>query len=135
MCLLTCLDYQLQWRSSWLVRRHGDHLAVAALHPGVVRTDIGRHFPRLRVAAAQAFAISPKRSARYVAALATDPLPRNGRYFDRDAEARSSRPSYDLDAARRLWTITERICGPFGHAVVPSTINADDHPERPNART
>jgi hypothetical protein len=73
-----------------LVRRHDDELAVAALHRGVVRTGIGRHFPRVRVAAAQAFAISPKRSARNVVALATAALPRNGRYFDRDTPAHSS---------------------------------------------
>jgi NAD(P)-dependent dehydrogenase (short-subunit alcohol dehydrogenase family) len=96
-----------------LVRRHGDELAVAALHPGVVRTGIGRHFPRLRVAAAQAFAISPKRSARHVVALATAALPHNGRYFDRDTPTRSSRASYDLAAAARLWSITEGLCGPF----------------------
>jgi NAD(P)-dependent dehydrogenase (short-subunit alcohol dehydrogenase family) len=96
-----------------LVRRHGDELAVAALHPGVVRTDLGRHFPRIRVAAAQAFAISPKRSAHYVVALTAQPLSRNGQYYDRGTPARSSHPSYDHAAAARLWSVTEDLCGPF----------------------
>jgi NAD(P)-dependent dehydrogenase (short-subunit alcohol dehydrogenase family) len=96
-----------------LVRRHGAELAVAALHPGVVRTNLGRHFPRLRVAAAQAFAISPKRAAAAVAALATQPLARNGQYYDRATPTRSSPPSYDRGAAARLWSVTEELCGRF----------------------
>ncbi len=96
-----------------LVRRYGDELAIAALHPGVVRTDIGRHFPRIRVAAAQAFAISPRRSARSVLSLATQPLPHNGQYFDQSTPARSSPPSHDPATAARLWAITEELCGPF----------------------
>jgi NAD(P)-dependent dehydrogenase (short-subunit alcohol dehydrogenase family) len=98
-----------------LARRHGHKLAVAALHPGVVRTDLGRHFPRVRVAAAQAFAISPKRSARFVARLATHPLHRNGQYYDRDNPVPTSPPSYDQAAAARLWVVTETLCGPFEH--------------------
>jgi NAD(P)-dependent dehydrogenase (short-subunit alcohol dehydrogenase family) len=103
-----------------LVRRYGNELAVAALHPGVARTDLGRNFPRIRVAAAQAFAISAKRSARSVVALATGALPENGRYFDEHVPRRSSPPSYDADVAARLWSLTEELCGPF-------EARGDDH--------
>jgi NAD(P)-dependent dehydrogenase (short-subunit alcohol dehydrogenase family) len=103
-----------------LVRRYGNELAVAALHPGVARTDLGRYFPRIRVAAAQAFAISAKRSARSVVALATGALPENGRYFDEHVPRRSSPPSYDADVAARLWSLTEELCGPF-------EARGDDH--------
>jgi NAD(P)-dependent dehydrogenase (short-subunit alcohol dehydrogenase family) len=96
-----------------LVRRHGDELLVSALHPGQVRTDIGRHFPRWRVAAAQITAISPERGAPAITALAVEPVTTNGGYYDRSTLTRSSPPSYDADAARRLWEITEGICGPF----------------------
>lgn len=110
-----------------LVRRHGDELAIAAMHPGVARTNLGRNFPRIRVAAAQAFAISPRRSAHSVVRLATQPLPRNGQYFDQSTPARSSPPSHDPDAAARLWAITKELCGPFQpqdanrHATLPQT--------------
>jgi NAD(P)-dependent dehydrogenase (short-subunit alcohol dehydrogenase family) len=73
-----------------LTRRHGDELAIAALHPGVVRTNIGRNYPRIRVAAIQALAISPSRAARSVTALASEPLPRNGEYYDQHTPTRSS---------------------------------------------
>ena len=96
-----------------LVRRHGDELIVNALHPGLVRTDIGRHFPRWRVAAAQLAAISPKRAAPAITALAVEPAATNGGYYNQSNLVRSSPPSYDTDAARRLWEITESICGPF----------------------
>jgi NAD(P)-dependent dehydrogenase (short-subunit alcohol dehydrogenase family) len=102
-----------------LVRRYGNELAVAALHPGVVRSDLGRHFPRLRVAAAQAFAISPRRSAQYVVALPAKRLARNGLYYDRGAPTRSSTPSHNTDAAVRLWSISEELCGPFDESGQP----------------
>ncbi|PRY01549.1 SDR family NAD(P)-dependent oxidoreductase [Allonocardiopsis opalescens] len=97
-----------------LARRHGDEAAVAALHPGVVRTDLGRQFPKVQVMAVQLMAISPRRSATSVTALAVEPLDRNGGYYDRDRPARSSGPSYDEAAARRMWAATEELCGPFG---------------------
>ncbi len=96
-----------------LARHHGHELAVVALHPGVVRSDLGRHFPKLQVAAAQAFAISPRRAARSVVQLGTGPLPENGRYYERDTQAQSSSPSHDRVAAARLWTLTETMCGQF----------------------
>ncbi len=97
-----------------LARRHGDELIVNALHPGLVRTSIGRHFPRWRVAAAQLTAISPSRAAPAITSLALEPPTTNGGYYDRSDLVRSSPPSYDADAARRLWEISERMCGPFG---------------------
>ena len=96
-----------------LVRRHGDELLVSAVHPGLVRTDIGRHFPRRRVAAAQLTAIPPSRAAPAITALAVEPLATNGGYYDRSNVVRSSPPSHDADAARRLWEISERLHGPF----------------------
>jgi NAD(P)-dependent dehydrogenase (short-subunit alcohol dehydrogenase family) len=97
-----------------LVRRHGGELLVSALHPGQVRTSIGRHFPSWRVAAAQLTAISPARAAPAITSLALEPLTTNGGYYDRSDLVRSSPPSYDADVARRLWEISESMCGPFG---------------------
>ena len=99
-----------------LTRRHGHELAVAALHPGVVRTNIGRNYPRIQVAAMQLLAINPNRAAQSVTALTTEPLTHNGQYYDQRTPSRSSASSYDATAASRLWTVTEQrvsaeVCG------------------------
>lgn len=96
-----------------LVRRHGQELVVNALHPGMVRTDLGRAWPRLRVAALHAFSLSTAKAAPAIIKLAVDPLTTQGGYYDRTTPTRSSPPSYDRRAALRLWDITEQICGPF----------------------
>jgi NAD(P)-dependent dehydrogenase (short-subunit alcohol dehydrogenase family) len=94
-----------------LARRHGHELVVNALHPGVVRTDLGRLWPKLQVAAMQVFAISTTKAAPAVTALAVEPVSTQGGYYDRTKLTRSSPPSYELAAAERLWQITERITG------------------------
>lgn len=96
-----------------LARRHGHELVVNAIHPGQVRTDLGREWPRLQVAATQMFAISTARAAPAVTALAVEPVSTQGGYYDRTAPTRSSPPSYDLAAAERLWKTTEGISGTF----------------------
>jgi NAD(P)-dependent dehydrogenase (short-subunit alcohol dehydrogenase family) len=106
-----------------LVRRHGHELVANAIHPGLVRTGIGRSFgprqiltpsfPRIRVLATQLTAISPGRAAPAVAALATEPVSTNGGYYDRAVPTRSSEPSYDTHTAARLWQLTEQLCGPL----------------------
>ncbi|MGI5131149.1 SDR family NAD(P)-dependent oxidoreductase [Pseudonocardia sp. CA-107938] len=95
-----------------LARRHPE-LTVVALHPGVVRTSLGRDFPRPLVIAVHAFALSAARGAEPVVELATAAQVRNGSYYDRFAPVSSSRASYDRDAARRLWAATEDMRGPF----------------------
>ncbi|MFC5751100.1 SDR family NAD(P)-dependent oxidoreductase [Actinomadura rugatobispora] len=96
-----------------LARRHGDELIVNALHPGVVRSDLGREFPRLLVLATQATAISTDRAAPAVIRLAVEPVEGNGGYYDRAALSAPSPPARDRDAAARLWEVTERLIGPF----------------------
>ena len=34
-----------------------------------------------------------------------------GRYFDGTREARANRQAYDAEARRRLWTLSEELCG------------------------
>jgi NAD(P)-dependent dehydrogenase (short-subunit alcohol dehydrogenase family) len=95
-----------------LQRRHPELTAVA-VHPGMVRTDLGRHFPRLQVAAMHAMSMSARKGAAPVIALAVDPGIQAGAYYDRFTPVRSSPYSYDRASASRLWTETERLRGPF----------------------
>ena len=96
-----------------LQRRHPE-LPVVAVHPGMVRTDLGRHWPRIQVAAMRAMSISARKGAEPVVSLATAPAVECGAYYNRFTTTRSSSESYDNDAARRLWEVTEALRGPFG---------------------
>jgi len=96
-----------------LQRRHPE-LSVVAVHPGMVRTDLGRHWPRIQVAAMHAMSISARKGAEPVVSLATEPVVERGAYYNRFTTTRSSSESYDNDVARRLWEVTEAIRGPFG---------------------
>lgn len=90
-----------------LQRRRPD-LGVVAVHPGVVRTDLGRQFPRLQVAAIHAFALSARRGAEPVVRLAVGPEAPTG-YYDRFTPVRSSPISYDADLALRVWKATQEL--------------------------
>jgi NAD(P)-dependent dehydrogenase (short-subunit alcohol dehydrogenase family) len=96
-----------------LQRRHPE-LSVVAVHPGMVRTDLGRHWPRIQVAAMHAMSISARKGAEPVVSLATAPAVEPGAYYNRFTTTRSSPESYDTDVARRLWEVTETLRGPFG---------------------
>ncbi|MFI7225171.1 SDR family NAD(P)-dependent oxidoreductase [Nonomuraea angiospora] len=98
---------------SYELQRRYPAMTVAALHPGTVRTDLGRSFPRLQVMAVTALASSAAKGAEPVCALATGPNVVKGGYYDRHTLSRSSSESYDEAAAASLWEITERLRGPY----------------------
>lgn len=96
-----------------LQRRHPE-LSVVAVHPGMVRTDLGRHWPRIQVAAMHAMSISARKGAEPVVSLATAGSVEPGGYYNRCTPTRSSAESYDRDLAHQLWEATEALRGSFG---------------------
>jgi hypothetical protein len=40
-----------------------------------------------------------------------------GRYFDGQREARANRQAYDVEARKRLWDLSEELCGPLLESV------------------
>src|SRR6266536_1043764 len=62
---------------------------------------------------ARPFMKGPGQGADTVVWLASSPEVEgvNGRYFTRRRAIRSSKRSYDQDAARRLWEVSERLTG------------------------
>jgi NAD(P)-dependent dehydrogenase (short-subunit alcohol dehydrogenase family) len=96
------------------LHRRFPHLGVVALHPGVVRTRIARDLPRAQVAMLSLFAIPPAKGADPVVHLATSPDVVNGAYYNRFDRTPASAAARDLDAAARLWRVTEQLRGPFG---------------------
>lgn len=83
---------------------------MVAVHPGVVRTDLGRQFPRLQVAAVSAFALPARKGAEPLVRLAAGAESPTG-YYDRFTKVRSSPISYDEQLARAVWTRTEQLAG------------------------
>jgi len=86
------------------------------LHPGVVATNLlcdymGR--PRIMRQVHRLTHTSPAAGARTSIRLAADPALSglSGRYFRPEGEASSSSRSYDVDLARRLWAVSERLTG------------------------
>jgi NAD(P)-dependent dehydrogenase (short-subunit alcohol dehydrogenase family) len=95
------------------LQRRRSGLTVVALHPGLVRTDLGRSFPKIRVAMIHAMAISARRGAEPVCALAVGPDVIKGQYYNRHDPVGSSRASHDVAVAHHLWEVTEKLRGPF----------------------
>jgi len=104
-------------------RLRGTNTIAAAAHPGGSRTELTRNLPPVVGAATRL--IEPLFQKADMGALptlraATDPGVIGGQYFGPDGfgEQRgypqvvaSSRASHDVDAQRRLWTVSEELTG------------------------
>lgn len=92
-------------------------LAAVAVHPGIVKTNLGKDSStgllQLFNALAARFAEDVEPAAARIALLAGDPSlkERSGRFFAKGREARSSRHSYNKQAQRRLWQSSIEILG------------------------
>jgi retinol dehydrogenase-12 len=98
-----------------LARRLEDSGVTAnALHPGFVASNFGRSNGGMWGAlmpVVQLFAISPEKGAETTIHLAMSPAVEGvtGKYFVKKQPARSSAPSYDEAAQRRLWDASEQL--------------------------
>ncbi len=95
-------------------RLEGSGVTANALHPGVVRTNIGRRGPlaaRLFFLLGAPFLLSPKNGAATSIYLATSPEVEglSGKYFVKKAQRRTSGLSYDRDVARRMWDVSVEL--------------------------
>ncbi len=101
-------------------RLEGTGVTANCLHPGVVRTGFGKNNPgtaRLLFQAfqvvARPFILSPEKGAATSIYLASSPGVEGvtGKYFVDCRETPSSPASYDEAAQRRLWEVSEKLCG------------------------
>ncbi len=94
-------------------RLTGTGVTANALHPGMVRTNLGRELPDLLMSVAGPFLRTPARGAETSIHLATsaDVTGITGRYFD-DKKLRKPSPlAMDRGSQERLWTLSERFVG------------------------
>jgi len=92
-------------------RLEGSGVTANCLHPGTVATDLLRRIPRWLFALLSPFMITPAQGAEPVVFLASSPRVEgvSGGYFQKSRAARSSKRSYDMDARKRLWDVSERL--------------------------
>ena len=102
-------------------RLNSTEVTVNALHPGFVKTHLGKQNRVVRVVmnVLHLFAKSPKKGAETPMHLASSPNVAgiSGQYFIDKKEVRSSPESYDSVAAERLWIVSEELSG-LGVSVV-----------------
>ena len=81
------------------------------VHPGAVATDMLRQLPKLLYALISPFLLTPEQGARTQLFLASSPAVEgvSGGYFVKCKAARSSPRSYDVDARKRLWEMSETL--------------------------
>ncbi len=95
-------------------RLEGTGVTANCLHPGVVRTGFGKDGGGLMavgVRVAAPFMMSPEKSAKAAVWLASAPELEHvtGKFYSKSKEAKSSAESYDVEAARRLWEVSEQL--------------------------
>ena len=97
-----------------LARRiEGTGVTANCLHPGAVGTNLFRGLPRVLQAVIALVTMGPERGARTSIYLAGSPEVEgvSGKYFAKRRPEKSSDESYDRDAARKLWEVSEELTG------------------------
>lgn len=98
-------------------RLEGSGVTANVLHPGVVRTAFGQEdsqgWMRLMLPVMRPFMKSPEKGARTSIHLASSPEVEGvtGQYFANEQPKRSSKVSYDTEAAARLWRVSAELVG------------------------
>jgi len=97
-------------------RLEGSDITVNALHPGFVKSQLYRNFgimtPLINTLAGL-FGKSAVEGAQTSIYLASSPEVANvtGKYFSDQEPRKTSPASYNLEAARRLWSVSEDLTG------------------------
>ena len=95
--------------------KENSNITVNCLHPGVVNTNIANNNSNLIYKTISSiikfFSISSLEGAQTTIYLANDDSSNyiSGRYFIKSKPTKSSKISYDKEAARKLWAISENI--------------------------
>jgi NAD(P)-dependent dehydrogenase (short-subunit alcohol dehydrogenase family) len=101
-------------------RLDGTGVTANALHPGVIRSGFGKNNSGVAGAVFSVFQVVARPFLKDNAAgaktsiyLATSPEVEGvtGKYFSESKETESSAASHDIEAQKRLWDVSEQMCG------------------------
>lgn len=110
----------LMWARALASRADGAGLSIHAVHPGPVRTDIGRELPAIVRWAFNTFiAIPPQQAAAYVAAPLVSPFDRSTNlYFEKDRKVEPATIASDPRLLERCWQATSDAIGSYKPALL-----------------
>jgi NAD(P)-dependent dehydrogenase (short-subunit alcohol dehydrogenase family) len=106
----------------------GSGVTVNALHPGVVATELAREYPKVVMAIASLFMLTPSGGAACSLHVATakELADVSGEYFEKSRVKRASKDARDEAAQERLWKMTEELLAKSGDArIIASASNSD----------
>lgn len=91
----------------------GTKVTVNSVHPGFIATDLGRDAGQITNKFFRLFGKSPKKGAETSIYLASSPEVETvtGEYFVNKKMTQSSKKSYDMDLAKRLWSVSKKYTG------------------------
>ncbi|WP_437739821.1 SDR family oxidoreductase [Sorangium sp. So ce1504] len=92
-------------------RLEGTGVTVNAVHPGVVRTDLMRDYPKLLMKLFNLFLLTPEQGAECSLHVATAPelAGVTGEYFEKSRIKPAAEAALDEAAQERLWKLTEAL--------------------------
>ncbi|MFI5296690.1 MAG: SDR family oxidoreductase [Polyangiales bacterium] len=92
-------------------RLEGKGVTVNAVHPGVVKTELGRDMPKILMAIGGLFMLTPAGGAKTSLYVATSPecASVTGAYFEKSRPKKASGAALDEAAQERLWKVTEAL--------------------------
>jgi NAD(P)-dependent dehydrogenase (short-subunit alcohol dehydrogenase family) len=92
-------------------RLDGTGVTVNAVHPGVVRTELARGYPKILVKIFHLFTISPEDGAKCSMHVATAPelTGVTGEYFEDSKIKLAAKAALDVEAQDRLWKLSEAM--------------------------
>jgi NAD(P)-dependent dehydrogenase (short-subunit alcohol dehydrogenase family) len=104
------------WFAREAARRMAPRVTSNSLHPGAVGSNFGASgswFYKWGTKLAKPLLLTPQQGARTSIYLASSPQVANvtGEYFARCKPTTPSRRARDDDSARRLWQLSEKLCG------------------------
>jgi predicted nucleotide-binding protein (sugar kinase/HSP70/actin superfamily) len=94
-----------------------ENISINCVQPGLVKTDIGlKHtisFHALAWKIRRMGGVTPEKGAETSVYLATsnEAKGQSGKYWDKCRPKPSSKKSYNLQDASRLWEMSEELCG------------------------